>query len=360
MVRTLADLNNQGGPNNPAANPLNMGRMGRDFDWTTIPSCFYVIGLIITVMFLLTSITGLGILFVNIPIYTILSLQIWRVFFSYFITTNIISLLITYLVIFSLSMTEEVENGSGRFFLQIFKRNLAIQILECFFGLILYFTLSIRVFSYGIWPVYFTYLTERCMENPEGVTYFCMMPCPIKNKIYPVVLLMIFTLFGLMSGEFPIDIWLGFALAHLWKRKPAIKALIEPSLAWSEKFQGYLRVFNGKLGRIAPLAERPEPREGPLDARPQDNAPGAKTSDIVKKAFTGGGVRIGGTNAGTNMFTNYDHLDKQDNPEPSATQQTTPFDDARTTASHHQGLPPQNYQPQPTTNQRGNKHDDSL
>ena len=95
------------------------------------------------------------------------------------------------------------------------------------------------------------------------------------------------------------------------------------------------------------------------------HADGSALVGGTTEATTGTGVTsvadsTSGTNAGTNMFTNYDHLDKQDNPEPSATQQTTPFDDARTTASHHQGLPPQNYQPQPTTNQRGNKHDDSL
>lgn len=362
MVRTLADLNanSNRGPNGPAGNPLAMGRMGRDFDWTTIPTCFYLIGLIQTVVFFLTVMTGFGYFFANVPVVTIFRLHVWRVFFCYFVIDNIISLLISYLVLFSLSMTEEAENGSGRFFIQIFKRNLAVQIMVTILGVLLYLIFGIeRIFSYGIWPVYFTYLTERCLENPEGVTFFCMMPCPIKNKYYPILLLAIFTVMGSGAG-LPIDIWLGFGLAHLCARKPAVKALLEPSQDWGEKVQRWLTPLDGKLGKIAPLCSAPS-REGPFGGMPAvnlgsgNNGAGQSTAEVVRKAFNGGGVRVGGSES-NQVFTNYDHLDK-----PTTSHQANPFDSVNdSTDTAPEGG---NQQPQPL-DLEGNhiqaKLDDSL
>jgi hypothetical protein len=318
MVRTLGDLNNPArDPNNPAGNPLAMGRMGRDFDWKTIPSGFYILLIAMSSIFLLTMITGLGFLLINIPVYTVLKLQVWRVFFSYLVIMDIISLLITFLVLFSLSMTEEATAGTGRYMLQILYKNLAIQLGVTVVGLLFYALFGMKVFSMGIWPVYFVYLTSRCLENPEGVTYFCMMPCPIKNKYYPLMLLGIFTVFSMAQG-FPIDIWLGFALAHLQRRFIVVAQWLEPSERWCVKAQDFLSRFDGKLGKIAPLTA-PEQREGPFGNQApaaNNSAPGRPTPEIVRGAFSGSGTTIGGTTNNA-IFTNYDHLDKQPKPQPS-------------------------------------------
>lgn len=362
MVRTLADLNRNGnrGPNGPAGNPLGMGRMGRDFDWTTIPTGFYLVCLIQTVVFFLTALTGLGYLFANVPVLTVLALQLWRLFFCYLVINNIISLLVSYLVLFSLAMTEECENGSGRFLLQLFTRNLAVQLMVTVLGLLLYFVFGVmQIMSFGVWPVYFTYLTERCLENPEGITYFCMMPCPIKNKYYPLLLLGFFTLLGSGVG-LPIDIWLGFGLAHLCARKPAIKALLEPSQACCQRVQRWLAPLDGKLGKLAPLSSEPA-REGPLGGMPATSTAaggsgeGRSTGEVVRQAFGGGGVRIGGTE-NNQVFTSYDHLEK-----PTGSQQANPFDapnESQETASEGGYQKPQPVDPQAQRSDA--KLDDSL
>ena len=318
MVRTLADYNNnQGGPNGPAANPLAMGRMSRDFDWKQVPTGFYFLSLTMLTLFLLSLFTILPEFLINYPELTVFKIQVWRVLFSYVCVKNIISLVISLLVIFSLSMTEETQRGTGRYMLQLFWRNLIIQLGVTFFGALLYLLFEMKVFSAGIWPVYFIYLTQQCYENPEGVTYFCMMPCPIKNKYYPILLLAIFTLLGSASG-LPIDIWIGFALGVLSTKYIIVKTWFEPSDKWANKAQQCLERLDGKLGKVVPNSPGGVQNEGPFGGQqaPQarnaarDNVPGATTSEIVRPVFGGASRQIGGS-VSNSIFTNYDHLDKQ-------------------------------------------------
>ena len=337
MVRTLADLNsgNNQGPQGPAGNPFSMGRMGRDFEWKSIPTGFYVLSLTSLAIMVLTLFTGLGGYLINVPVLTVLKLQIWRVFFCYLVCPEIFSLIFSLLIIFSLSMTEESRVGTGRFMLQLFWKNFFVQLGVVVVGMLLYLLFSIEtIFSFNIWPVYFVFLTIQCWENPEGVTFFCMMPCPIKNRYYPLLLLAFFTI---LSGKAPVDLFIGFGLGALATRYVVIKTWFEPSEKWARKMQDVLMRFDGSLGRVVPIEEGA--REGPFgnqapQPRPEDNRPGAATAEIVRPIFGGTGRAIGGVPSNS-IFTNYDHLDKQPKPQPSTAATTTVN---QQTTSGQQGL----------------------
>lgn len=308
MVRTLSDLNNNPrGNNNPAGNPFAMGRMGRDFEFKSIPICFYLFLIIMIALMIMSSMWGVGGYFVNITPDVILKLQIWRLFFSYFFIVGLISLLFTALVLFSLSMTEETALGSGRFFAQVFYRNLGVQVGVALIGLVLYAAFNMHLLSFGIWPVYFVYLTKRCLENPDEVTYFCMMPCPIQNRYYPLLLLLLFTLLGSNFG-LPVDIWVGYGLGHLIHKNLMIRNLIEPKLSVCVAVQNFLMKFDGRLGKVVPLTDAPATE----NAGTQPAAAGQEraTAEVIRPVFGGSGVAIGGT-AQTGIYNNYDYLEKQ-------------------------------------------------
>ena len=93
--------------------------------------------------------------------------------------------------------------------------------------------------------------------------------------------------------------------------------------------------LDGKLGKVAGPSDGP-PRDGPLAGTPAaQNDPSRATPDILKTAFGGGGVSIGGTTGTNSIFQNYDHLDKQqvstnplDTPKPIETKPTRSNDDS--------------------------------
>jgi hypothetical protein len=308
MVRTLADLNNEGAGRPP--NPMGGFQRGGANDWTKIPMFFYLYLIITLILFIVTMFIGVGVYLMNIPIFTIFKLQVWRVFLNYFVFTSIFSLIISLLVMYSLSTTEESERGTGRFILEIFYRNLAIQILFTAIGILGALFFDARMSSSGIWPVYFVFLTLRCLENPEGETTFCMLPCPIKNKYYPIFLLMIFTLLG--GGN--LDIWVGFGFAHLMRRSVIIQQYMTPSDGKSYWVERQLKRFDGQLGVLIPI-KAGQPGMGGMTGGTTiggDGAPGRSTEEIVRPAFAGQGVPIGGEPSNA-IHQTYDPMSKTQN-----------------------------------------------
>lgn len=73
-------------------------------------------------------------------------------------------------MVYFLSTTDEKQQGTARFALNLIYRHTAVQVVYTLVGVLIgYFVFGIvRMMSSGIWAVYFVNLTLRCMQNPDG------------------------------------------------------------------------------------------------------------------------------------------------------------------------------------------------
>lgn len=66
----------------------------------------------------------------------------------------------------------ELEQGTGRIFLKYIYYHVVIQTVYSLFGAFIMAKCFgiLNMFSSGIWPVFFVFLTLRCLKEPEGFT----------------------------------------------------------------------------------------------------------------------------------------------------------------------------------------------
>ena len=69
---------------------------------------------------------------------------------------------------------------------------------------------GINQFAIGLWGLFFCDLVIECMANPENAMRMCCFPCEIKAKWYPVILIVIFSLFF----GFQLDFWCGLLVGY--------------------------------------------------------------------------------------------------------------------------------------------------
>ena len=75
-------------------------------------------------------------------------------------------------MVWFVSNTNEVNEGTARILLKYVYYHLVVQIVYALFGLLVMGLIFdvVKIFTSGIWPVYFVFLTITSMENPEGFT----------------------------------------------------------------------------------------------------------------------------------------------------------------------------------------------
>jgi membrane associated rhomboid family serine protease len=155
---------------------------------------------------------GTNIMLFNIPVLTVFKLNVWRIFTSFFTNMGLINFLFSGLMVWYVSNTTEAQEGTGRTILKYIYYHLVIQVIYTVFCVVVLGMMFgvYKVFSSGIWPVYFVFMTMTLMANPEGFTRFCCFPCPIKNKFYPLLMLGLFMILGSALGI--LDVLFGYLL----------------------------------------------------------------------------------------------------------------------------------------------------
>ena len=140
---------------------------------------------------------------VDVPYYTILRLQLWRLFTSPFITTSLVSIFFSLLFWFRHAIKLEQEKGTVKYMLTFFMNSFCIQTMYCILMLIisliiqnpimLRMKITMRgVINKGLWPILMCDLTLICLRNPESNMRFFFFPCNIKAKYYPFFFIWIF------------------------------------------------------------------------------------------------------------------------------------------------------------------------
>ena len=210
---------------------------------------------------------------VDVPYYTILRLQLWRLFTSPFITTSLVSIFFSLLFWFRHAIKLEQEKGTVKYMLTFFMNSFCIQTMYCILMLIisliiqnpimLRMKITMRgVINKGLWPILMCDLTLICLRNPESNMRFFFFPCNIKAKYYPFFLFGFFTLLSNFNIDFEIlcGIVFGFLYHYYLYRKIKVSnsfALkVENSFLckWMRYKKGFLSISNTGIPDIPNLA----------------------------------------------------------------------------------------------------------
>ena len=140
----------------------------------------------------------------NIPFYTLSHYQFWRLITTSFITTNIVNMLIGFLVWVKDAISLERSLGTIRYILIFIGNSIFINIIYCLIISFINHFLKIKIYNNyygiyainnsGIWPIIICEMTLLCLNNPDSKIIFLFRPCPIKAKYYPIFIIIIFTL----------------------------------------------------------------------------------------------------------------------------------------------------------------------
>ncbi len=164
----------------------------------------------------------------NIPYYTILRFQIWRLVTSNFISTSFLNLIFVFFFWLPQSMNLERSIGTVRYMINFFINSFFIQLLYDLFLLIFYiFKSSILlkkiyydknnnmeyIESDGLWPYIMMEMTILCLVNPEkDINVLCIFSS-IKSKYYPIVLLVVLSF---INFSIRLDLFAGVAYGFIY------------------------------------------------------------------------------------------------------------------------------------------------
>lgn len=180
--------------------------------WINIPlfiKCYFIITIILYILSLPLKIIPFYL--INIPTFTILHFQIWRLLTSVFITTNIFQIILAFFVWVKYASSLETSLGTIKYTLIFIINAICIQIIN----VVIIFLSSIinkNIFSptlkaeknSGLWGIVMCEMTLLCVSNPESPMKLLLLPFTVKAKIYPIILVLIFVLSNYL--EIDVDI----------------------------------------------------------------------------------------------------------------------------------------------------------
>ena len=153
----------------------------------------------------------------NIPVLTIKQYQLWRLITTSFITTNLINMILGFIVWTKDAISLEKTLGTIRYIFIFILNSIFINLISCFLAFlfssenfqILHYTYVHKVNNSGIWPIIICETTLLCLNNPDSKIKLLFVPSPVRAKYYPFIIIILLTLinnfrinFGIVSGFF--------------------------------------------------------------------------------------------------------------------------------------------------------------
>lgn len=168
----------------------------------------------------------------NIPSYTVYHFQLWRIFSSFLITTNIYNVILG--LIFWMREGSSIENriGTIKYIIYFLRNNFFIQILYTL--VITLFSLIIRdkkfinqkikyeygnihsVNNCGFWPGIMCEVTLLCVSNPNTKVKFFFIPFQFRAKFYPFIWFLFFCLINNLNfyNDFEVLVAMYYAVIY--------------------------------------------------------------------------------------------------------------------------------------------------
>ena len=180
--------------------------------WINIPifiKCYFIITIILYILNL--KLKCISFYLINVPSYTVLHFQIWRLLTSVFITTNIFQIIMAFFVYLKYASLLEISLGTIKYTLIFFINSICIQIINIF--IFSFFSLiNNKHFNSekksknnsGLWGMVMCEMTLLCLSNPESPMKLLLIPFTVKAKIYPVILVIIFLLLNYLEIDIEI------------------------------------------------------------------------------------------------------------------------------------------------------------
>ena len=153
----------------------------------------------------------------NIPALTIKQYQLWRLITTSFITTNLINMVLGFIVWTKDAISLEKTLGTIRYIFIFILNSIFINLISCFLAFlfssenfqILHYSYVHKVNNSGIWPIIICETTLLCLNNPDSKIKLLFVPSPVRAKYYPFIIIILLTLinnfrinFGIVSGFF--------------------------------------------------------------------------------------------------------------------------------------------------------------
>ena len=187
-------------------------------------------------------------IFANVPYYSIGYFQIWRFITGNLITSGIFSLIFALIFWVSDGKVVEKMKGSARYLIYFLIHSMIIQI---FYALIYYFLINKKspdknnIRSNGLWCYIILEVTINCLISPESNIFLPFIPYAIKAKFFPIIILMIFFIFG--GFDLGMFIAVGYGFIYSFFLYKYLEINIEFIINFENKF---LRCFFGYKGYI--------------------------------------------------------------------------------------------------------------
>ena len=251
-------------------------------------------------------------IFANIPYYSIGSFQIWRFITGNLITSGIFSLIFALIFWVSDGKVVEKMKGSLKYLIYFLIHSIIIQI---FYSIIYYFLINKNtpnkdnIRSIGLWYYIICEVTMNCLISPESKIYLPFIPYPIKSKFFPIIILLIFFIFGGFDLGMFIAVGYGFIYSFFLSKyfeinNDYIINFENKYLRRLFRYKGYIQVddidtdkkqaFIGKMIKNNIDNNKDNESEGDSDDSDSSNPYNKNLKKFIP--FTGKGVKLGGGN----------------------------------------------------------------
>ena len=215
---------------------------------TNIPifiKCYFIITIVLYILTL--KIKCISFYLINIPSYTVFHFQVWRLFTSVFITTNIFQIILAFFVWVKYASTLEISLGTIKYTLIFFLNAFCIQIIN-----IIVISLTNLVNknimnpeikaknNSGMWGIVMCEMTLLCISNPESPMKLLLLPFTVKAKIYPIILVILFVLSNYLDVDVEIVSGIIYGLIYFFflKSKFQISDSFVQNIETIQIFQG--------------------------------------------------------------------------------------------------------------------------
>ena len=190
----------------------------------------------------LLSIFGLDftLYFANIPAFSIMHFEIYRIVLSPLVSNSFITLILMFFFFPTMGTQLEQQLGSAAFGGLVLSLTLITNIAFaalCLFLSIFGMPEAMLWECAGFWTVIFSLITIDCMKNPEHPRRIMCLPWDIPSQYYPLALFGIFCLIGRFELSFLVAIGTGYAYSRGFLEKAKFS---EPYLESLEDTDGML------------------------------------------------------------------------------------------------------------------------
>ena len=223
--------------------------------------CYFIIT---TVFYILNlKLTFISYYLINVPAFTILRFQIWRLITSVFITTNILQIILAFFVWVKYASLLETSLGTIKYTLIFLVNTFCIQVLNLiiypFFSLVYKKSFNSEIKSKknsGLWGIVMCEMTLLCVSNPESPMKLLLIPYTVKAKIYPIILVLMFILVNYLEIDVEVisGVIYGFIYFYYLKTKLQISDTFVQKLEtnngfkWLNNFKGFISVTHISSG----------------------------------------------------------------------------------------------------------------